>query len=87
MHTDRCSNTNGQKFNSNGSRKEIKHRGLRRESTKVEQEIYYDTGNNWRYRNTNKRFKVKFGNHTRKNLNRFATKGSCTFNITHNTVK
>jgi hypothetical protein len=32
-----------------------------------------------------KMFKEEFGNHIRKTFNRFTTKDSCTWNITHNT--
>ena len=44
-----------------------------------------DTGNNWSHRNTNKRFNDKSGSHTRQTFNRFTTKDSYTWNITHNT--
>ena len=35
--------------------------------------------------NSNKRFREKSGSHTRKTLDRFTTKDSYTWNITHNT--
>jgi len=35
--------------------------------------------------NSNKRFKEKFGSHSRKMFNEFATKDSYNWNITHNT--
>jgi hypothetical protein len=41
-------------------------------------------GNNSSHRNCNKRSKGKFGSLTRKTFILFATKGSCTRNITHN---
>jgi hypothetical protein len=58
-----------------------------RDTTNMEHEIYYHTGNNWRLRNSNVRLEEKFGDHTRKTFNRFATKDSCTGNITHSTER
>jgi hypothetical protein len=46
--------------------------------------MYNYTGKNWSQWNSNKRFKEKFGSHTRKLINRFTTKDSYTWNITHN---
>ena len=43
------------------------------------------TSNNWSHWNSNEKFKEKFGNYTRKTLDRFTTKDSYTWNITHNT--
>ena len=40
------------------------------------------TGATW---NSNEKLKEKFGNYTRKSLDRFTTKDSYTWNITHNT--
>jgi len=37
--------------------------------------------------NSNEKFKEKFGNYTRKPLDRFTTKDSYTWNITHNTER
>jgi hypothetical protein len=51
----------------------------------VEHEMYDYTGSNWSYWNSNKRFKKKSVSHTRKTFNRFSTKDSCTWNITHKT--
>jgi hypothetical protein len=51
----------------------------------MEHEMYDYTGNNWSHWNIKKTFKEKSGSHTRKTLNRFTTKDSCTCNITHNT--
>jgi hypothetical protein len=56
-----------------------------KDTTNVEHEMYDYTGNDWSHRNSNKRFKEKFVSHTRKHFNRFATKDSYTWNITHNT--
>jgi hypothetical protein len=56
-----------------------------RDTANVEHEMYDYTGNNWSHRNCNKRFKDKFGSHTRKTVDRSTTKDSCTSNITHNT--
>ena len=39
--------------------------------------LNYDyTGNNWSHRNSNRRFKEKFGSHTRGTCNRFTTKAA-----------
>ena len=43
------------------------------------------SGENWSYWNIKEKFKEKFGNYTRKTLDRFTTKDSYTRNITHNT--
>jgi len=56
-----------------------------RDTTNVEPEMYDCTSNNWSHWNSNKKLKEKFGSHTRKTFDRFATKDSCTWNITHNT--
>jgi len=53
--------------------------------TNVEPEMYDYTSNNWSHRNSNEKLKEKFGNGTRKTLDRFTTKDSYTWNITHNT--
>jgi hypothetical protein len=51
----------------------------------VEPEMYDCTGNNWSHWNSNEKLKEKFGNCTRKTIDRFSTKDSYTWNITHNT--
>ena len=56
-----------------------------RDTTNVEPEMYDCTSNNWSHCNSNEKFKEKFGNYTRKTLDRFTTKDSYTWNITHNT--
>jgi hypothetical protein len=43
-----------------------------------------DNDNNNKY-NVTKGFKEKFGSHKRKTFNRFSTKDSYTWNVTHNT--
>jgi len=43
------------------------------------------TSKNWSHQNSNRRFKEKSASHTRKTFNRFTTKDSYTWNITHNT--
>jgi len=40
---------------------------------------------NWSHWNSNEKLREKFGNYTRKTLDRFTTKDSYTWNITHNT--
>jgi len=56
-----------------------------RDTTNVEPEMYDCTSNNWSHWNSNDKLKEKFGNYTRKTLDRFTTKDSYTWNITHNT--
>jgi len=51
----------------------------------VEPEMYDFTRNNWSHWNSNEKLKEKFGNYARKPLDRFTTKDSYTWNITHNT--
>ena len=88
MHTDRCGNTRRQKCRAKGSGKEIKiQEFMYRDTTNVEPEMYvYDcTSNNWSHCNNNEKVKEKFGNCTRKKFDRFTTKDSYTWNITHNT--
>ena len=55
-----------------------------KDATNVEHEMYDYAGNNWSYRNNNKRFKEKFGSYTIKAFSRFITKDNYTGNITHN---
>ena len=47
--------------------------------------MYGYTSNNWSRWNSNEKLKEKFGNYTRKTIDRFTTKDSYTWNITHNT--
>ena len=69
-----------------GSRKEVEIQDfMHRDTTNVEPEMYDCTSNNWSHWNSNEKFKEKFGNCTRKTFNRFTTKDSYTWNITHNT--
>ena len=56
-----------------------------RDTMNVEPEMYDCTSNNWSDWNSNEKVKEKFGNYTRKTLDRFITKDSYTWNITHNT--
>jgi hypothetical protein len=56
-----------------------------RDTTNVEPEMYDYTSNNWSHWNSNVKLKEKFGSRTRKTFDRFTTKDSCTWNITHNT--
>ena len=51
----------------------------------MEPEIYDNTGNNLSHLNSNEKLKEKFGSCTRKTFDRFTTKDSYTWNITHNT--
>ena len=86
MHTDRCGNTRRQKCCAKGSGKEVKiHEFVYRDTANVEPEMYDCTSNNWNDWNSNENLKEKFGNYARKTLDRFTTKDSYTWNITHNT--
>ena len=86
MHTDRCGNTRREKCCAKGSGKEVKiQEFMYRDTTNVEPEIHDYTNNNWNHRNCNEKLKEKFGNYTRKTLDRFTTKNSYTWTITHNT--
>ena len=69
-----------------GSGKEVKiQEFVYRDKTNVEPEMYDCTSNNWSHWNSNEKLKEKFGNCTRNTLDRFTTKDSYTWNITHNT--
>ena len=69
-----------------GSGKEVKMQEfMYRDTTNVEPEMYDCTSNNWSHWNSNEKLKEKFGNYTRKTFDRFTTKDSYTWNITHNT--
>jgi hypothetical protein len=47
--------------------------------------MYNYTSNNWSHWNSNEKLKEKFGSYTRNTFDRFTTKDSYTWNITHNT--
>ena len=86
MHTERCGNTRKEKCCAKGSGKEVKIREfMYRDTTNVEPEMYDYTSNNWSHWNSNEKLKEKFGICTRKTFDRFTTKDSYTWNITHNT--
>ena len=53
--------------------------------TKVETEIHDYTSSNWSHWNSNEKPKEKFGSCTSKTFDRFTTKDSYTWNVTHNT--
>ena len=63
--------------------KKLKYKFLYIEN--VEPEMYDYTSNNWSHWNSNEKLKEKFGSGTRKTFDRFTTKDSYTWNITHNT--
>ena len=82
MHTDRCGNTSKQKCHAKGSGKEVKIREfVYKDATNVEPEMY-DLTSRW---NSNEKLKEKFGNCTRKTFDRFTTKDSYTWSVTHKT--
>jgi hypothetical protein len=56
-----------------------------RDTTNVEPEMYDYTSNNWSHLNSNEKLKEKLLRYTRKRFDRFTTKDSYTWNITHNT--
>ena len=56
-----------------------------RDASNVEPEMYDYTNNNWSHWNSNEKLKEKFGSCTRTAFDRFTTKDSYTWNITHNT--
>ena len=85
MHTDRCGNACRQKCCAKGSRKEVKiQEFMYRNTANVEPEMYDHTSKNWSHCDKNEKLKEKCGSRTRKTLNRFTTKDSYTWNITHN---
>jgi len=47
--------------------------------------MYYYTNKNWSHWNSNEKLKEKFGSGTKKTFDRFTTKDSYAWNITHNT--
>ena len=86
MATDTCGNARTQKCCAKGRGKEVKILVFRySEITTVEPEMYDYTSNNWSHWNSNEKLKGKFGSCTRKTFDRFTTKDSYTWNITHNT--
>ena len=58
---------------------------MHRDTTNMEPEMHDYTSNNWSHWNSNEKLKEKFGSSARKILDRFTTKDSYTWNITHNT--
>jgi len=85
MHTDRCGSTRRQKCCAKGSGKEVKiQEFMFRDTMNVEPEMHDFTSNKWSHWNSNEKLKEKFGNCTRKTFDRFTTKDSYTWNITHN---
>ena len=86
MHGDRCGKTRRQKCCAKGKGKEVKiQEYMYRDTRNVEPEMYDCTSNNWSHWNSNKKLKEKFGSCTGKTFDRFTTKDSYTWNITHNT--
>ena len=68
------------------SGKEVKiQEFMYRDKTNVEPEMYDYTSKNWSHWNCKENLKEKFGSCTRKIFDRFTTKDSSTWNITHNT--
>jgi len=68
------------------SRKEVKiQEFMYRDTTNVEPEMYDYTSNNRSHWNSNEKLKEKFGSCTGKTFDRFTTKDSYTWDITHNT--
>ena len=86
MYTNRCGNTRRQKCCTKGSGKEVEiQEFMYTDKMNVEPELYDYTNSIWSHWNSNEMLKEKFGSCTRKTLDRFTTKDSYTWNITHNT--
>ena len=86
MHTDKCGNNYRQTYRARGSGKEVKiQEFMYRDMTNVEPEMYDYMSNKWSHWDCNEKLKEKSGRCTRKTLDRFTTKDSYTWNITHNT--
>ena len=86
MHADRCGNTRRQKCCTKGSGKEVKtQKFMYRDKTNVDPELYDYASNNLDHWKSSEKLKEKFGICTRKSFDRFTTKDSYTWNITHNT--
>ena len=86
MHYDICGNTCRQKCCAKGSGKEVKiQEFVYRNTTNVEPEMTIVPVITGATGIVTRRVKEKFGNYTRKTLDRFTTKDSYTWNITHNT--
>ena len=86
MQANKCGNTRRQKCCAKGSGKEVKiQEFMYRDTTNVEPEMYDYNSNNWSHCSSNEKPKEKFGSCTRKTFDRFTTKVSYTWNITHNT--
>jgi len=64
--------------------KKLKYKSLCIDTTNVEPGMYDYTSNNWSHWNSNEKLKEKFESGTRKTFDRFTTKDSYTWNITHN---
>jgi hypothetical protein len=87
MRTVRCGNTHRQKCRTKGRGKEVKIQELVHRDTTILEPINIDhTSNNWSHWNSNEKLKEKFGRYTKKKFDRFTTKDSYTWNITHNTA-
>jgi len=83
MHTDRCGNTYREKCHAKESWKEIKYEILCRETQETWKLKCLILPVGISYRNSDRRFKEKFGSLVRRTFARFITKDSCTSNITH----
>ena len=69
-----------------GSGKEVRiQEFVDRDKMNEEPAMYDCTSNNWSHWNSNEKLKEKFGSCTGKTFDRFTTKDSYTWNITHNT--
>ena len=86
MHADRCGNTRRQKCCAKRSGKEVKiQKFMYGDTTNVEPEMYDYTSNKWSHWDSNEKLKEKLGRYTRKTFDRFTTKDSYNWNMTHNT--
>jgi hypothetical protein len=72
-------NNNDDDDNNNNNNNRYRH------TTNLEPEICDYTSSNWSHWNSNEKLKEKFGSSARKIFDRFTTKDSYNWNITHNT--
>ena len=64
--------------------KKLQYKSLCIDTANVEPEMYDCTSNNWSHWNSNEKLKEKIEKCTGKTFDRFTTKDSYTWNITHN---
>ena len=83
--TIKINNNNNNNNNNNRLNKVKIQEFMYRATTNVEPEMCDFTSHNWSHWNSNEKLKEKFGRYSKKTFDRFTTKDSYTWNITHNT--